>query len=283
MSSFKVKKNVNKACVHCSFKYPYNTNKCTKCKLWGFGTPLRQIPKTEQLYNITNIYVINLQKDKHRLLSFFNNIKKQKISIKNRNWNKFNAVNGSNQSVIQAEANNLNYESRQRVMHHWKNRPGSIGCYFSHINLWKHILNDEKGSEYSLIMEDDSFFTPVGMINIELALKMASRMNWDMLYAGHNLLKGQRVHPLFLKPKVARPGENNIGFNSGLFGYIIRKSSIPKLLRIVSQFNSPFVDVQIRNSFGDGPNNIKALFIVSNLIRHNNTGGSSRKKIDNTN
>ena len=210
-----------------------------------------------------------------------NQIKKQNISTKNRKWHRFNAIDGANYNTVQSETDMIltDPKSKQKALSYWKKNPGSIGCYLSHIKLWKHI--SDTGEEYSLILEDDSFFTPIGMINIELALNSAKKMKWDILYVGHNLLKGYKIHPLFVRPYITKKGENNRGYNSGLFGYIIRKSSIPKLLQIISSFDSPFVDVQIRNNFGDGPKKISALFTTHNLIKHNNIGLSRRKYIDN--
>ena len=280
MSSFRNKKGSMQTCIHCSNNYSIRVNKCQQCKLWKIGTVSQMIPKKDTYNNIKNVYVINLEKDRKRLITFFNNIKKFKISTKNRKWIRFNAINGIQLNIIQEELKHVPNHIQQTVVNYWKKYPGSIGCYFSHIKLWEHIYNNPSSSEYTLILEDDSFFTPNGLINIEIALKSAMNLNWDLLYAGHNLLKGNKIRPLFLKPHPANPNENNRGFNSGLFGYIIRKSSIPKLLYIVKQFQSPFIDVQIRNSFGDGPHKIQGLFIISNLIRHNNAGGSSRKNFD---
>mgnify|MGYP001141158335 CR=1 FL=1 len=283
MSSFRIQKSETKLCIHCSAKCPQYTLKCLRCHLWTFGTHYERIPKSNRLYNIQNVYVINLKKDGDRMISFFNNIKRQKISTKNRNWNRFNAVNGMDSKTITSEICTFleDNKTKQKAIKYCDKYPGSIGCYFSHMKLWNHIYTNKNTGEYSLILEDDSFFTPNGMINIELALNQAIKLKWDMLYAGHNLLKGSKINSLFLKPRPPLPGENNIGFNSGLFGYIIRKSSIPKMLNIVKKIDSPFIDVQIRNSFGDGDENINALFTISNLIRHNNSYGSSRKKMDN--
>lgn len=280
MSSFNLKKNMNKTCVHCSEKYSQNKLKCPKCKLWEYVTSPQLIAsKDSTLNNIKNIYVINLQRDINRLTSFFTNLKKHNISIKNRNWNKFNAIDGSNEKNVISEIELLikNTKTKEKIISYWNKYPGSIGCYLSHIKLWQNILDNEKTSEYSLIMEDDSFFTPIGLINIEIALLSAHNINWDILYIGHNMLSGNKISSLFLRPYVSLPGQNNIGYNSGFFGYIIRKSSLKKLIENVKNFDSPFIDVQIRNSF----DKISALFLISNLIRHKNSGESSRKDIDN--
>lgn len=271
MSSFKTNK-IARYCVHC--KLPSSTSlspniRCSKCKLWDFKVKGVKDPSI----NIKNIYVINLEKDKQRLNSFFNLIKKQKISTKKRGWFRFNAVDGSNFDSLFEKIKN--YENNKKIFELWKKHPGSIGCYLSHIKLWETILKDEKSSEYTLIMEDDSYFTLNGLANIEIVLGTAKNLSWDLLYIGHNKLKGQQIHPLFLRPSITRPGENNRGFNSGLYGYIVRKSSLQKLLNIVKRFDSSFIDVQLRNSFQD----FSALFVTSELIKHFD-GKSRRTTID---
>ena len=269
MSSYKIQKNINKTCGHCGLKYPSNNLKCTHCKLWDFGTLIPHIPKKDYLYNIKNVYIINLKKDEHRLDFFVNRLNIQKISTSNR-------IDDLNMLLT-------DIEDKKRVFSHWEKYPGSVGCYLSHIKLWQYILNSNGDSEYTLIMEDDSFFTPLGMINTELTLNNAKNMEWDILYIGHNILKGTKIHPLFTKPYIAKPGEKMLGYNSGLFGYIIRKSSINKLLNIVKTFETPFIDVHLRNKFGESKNDVLALFSISNLIRHDHSGKSSRHGIDKLN
>lgn len=268
MSSFK--QNIVKYCVHC--KSQINGLKCSKCKLWDFNS---RVPNTNNI-NIKNVYVINLEKDKYRLQSFFNLIKKQNISTTKRGWFRFNAIDGSNIDTINEEIKNIDDESNMKILEYWKKYPGSIGCYLSHIKLWETILNDQKSSEYTLIMEDDSYFTLNGLTNLEIVMETAKNIKWDLLYIGHNKLKGNKFHPLLLKPAIVRQGENNIGFNSGLYGYIVRKSCLQKLIDNVKKFDSPFIDVQLRNSFHE----ISALFVISELIKHND-GKSSRKNRDN--
>lgn len=274
MSSFK--KNISVKCYHCSSSLSIGRTKCNFCNLYSFNA----LPKNKN-NNIKDIYVINLQEDSHRLVSFFANIKRNKISVKNRNWHKFKAVNGKNYEEIKKEIINNNIENiEEEIQNYWNKKPGSIGCYFSHIKLWNNILNNPNSGEYSLILEDDSIITPNGLTNLEIILLKARNIDWDMMYAGHNLLKGRQINPLLLKPFKSKPGEKDIGYNSGLFGYVIKRSSIPKLLKIVTLFESPFIDVQIRNSFGDDNDHIKALFIIKNLVNHTTHNGSSRKKID---
>ena len=51
------------------------------------------------------------------------------------------------------------------------------------------------------------------------------------------------------------------------------------MINIIQRFDYPFIDVQLRAFFGEGPSRVSALFVVSKLIRHIN-GKSSRKTID---
>ena len=280
MSSFNIKQNIKK-CDHCYGKYSYNAIKCPICNLWEFGIKTKNIKIQESnINNIKNIYIINLKRDIIRLNLFITNLKKNNISIKNRNWNIFNAINGSDKNNVLSEIELLiqNSNSKEKIISYLDKYPGSIGCYLSHLKLWQNILDDDKTGEYSLIMEDDSYFTPFGLINIEIALKSATKINWDILYIGHNKLKGNKISSLFLRPKISDMKKNNIGYNSGFFGYIVKKSSLKKLIENINSFDSPFIDVQIRNSF----DKISALFFISNQIRHINSK-SSRKDIDNNN
>ena len=274
MSSHKLQ--TTRTCYHCGLKTSHIL-KCSNCKLWDFKAPY--IPKNDYLYAIKDIYVINLKKDSHRIKSFFNKLSIQNISLGNRQWKKFTGVDGSNMTEVIDNINDLytDMKDKTRIYNHWEKYPGSVGCYLSHLKLWEHILTGN--NEYTLIMEDDSFFTPYGLINTEILLRSAMNMEWDMLYVGHFLLKGSKVHPLFAKPISVG---NMKGYNTGLFGYIIRKSSIPKLLAITKTFETPFIDVHIRNKFGNTSNDIQALFSISDLIRHDHSGKSTRHTIDKT-
>lgn len=258
MSSFQ-KKNIVK-CLYCNSVI--NSNKCRTCGLFSVSSVINI-----KNININNIYVINLKKDISRLVNFNNGLKKAKISIKNRNWNRFDAIDGNDYNLVEQVAKKFTEKS---ILDMWAKHKGSIGCYLSHLKLWKNI---EGSDGCSLIMEDDAFFIPNGLNNLEIAFQKSLKYNWDMIYVGHNILSGTTISPLFVSPNV---NENKRGFNSGFFGYIIKHSSISKLLKIFSRFDSPFIDVQARLSFGE----FNALFIKGNLIRHVKNI-SSRKTRDN--
>ena len=291
MSSYKIQNQIHKKCVHCNLPYLSIYSKCNHCMLYENNVKPSNILKKDIMYNIKNIYVINLEKDKDRLKMFYNNIDLYNISKANRIWKIFKGVDGSKSETIVTELSNLleNIEDKVRVYKHWEKYPGSIGCYLSHIKLWNTILNDDKdiaSNEYTLIMEDDSFFTKLGLINLELALNNIKHLKWDILYVGHNKLRGNikyqdnKAYPLFITPYIFNKNENSKGYNSGFFGYIVRKSSLEKLINIAKTFETPFIDVHFRNKFGVKDTDVLPLFCINNLIRHNYNGVSTRITFD---
>jgi len=291
MSSFK--KQITIKCEYCNSVNSMNSMNSmnSKCKVCGLSSVSSKSTITNiKSINISNIYVINLKKDNKRLIGFNNNLKKAKIDIKNRIWGRFDAIDGNNHELVKEVSKIFTNKDIEPL---WKNYKGSIGCYLSHLKLWKNLQvnlqenSKENGKEnskengkvnskdyYSLIMEDDAFFTPNGLNNLEIAFRQSLNYDWDILYVGHNILSGKTIHPLFVKPN---SNLNKRGFNSGFFGYIIKHSSIDKLLKIFSRFDSPFIDVQARISFKE----FNALFIKGNLIKHVKNI-SSRKIRDNT-
>lgn len=80
------------------------------------------------------IYVINMEKNADRLISFT-----QMMAKLNLSFERYNAVNGS--------LYNPKYRSK-----------GEYGCMMSHKNLWKKILNDKE--EAAIIFEDDCIISP---------------------------------------------------------------------------------------------------------------------------
>jgi GR25 family glycosyltransferase involved in LPS biosynthesis len=173
---------------------------------------------------------------------------------------------------------------RNKVNSYYKTHPGSIGCYLSHLTLWQHLFRQATANKfkekYVLIMEDDAYFTPYALQNIEVVVAQSSKLNWDLLYIGHNHLRGSMVHPLFLRPRKARPGEPVRGYNTGFFGYVVKTSSLQKIINIVRQFETSFVDLSVRDRFGEGANQISALFLGTSLIQHNKKYTSSRRIYD---
>lgn len=216
---------------------------------------------------INNIFVINLKKDIQRLQKYLYFIKK---NTQNINLYRFNAIDGSNINNIKKSIELFDKEKQKKVLENWKKKPGTTACFLSHIRLWNIILNNDKSSKYTLIMEDDSHIIPNGLKIVNTIIKKYS--NFDILYVGHGNLKSKPINPYLEKPLIGKYP----GYNTGLYGYVIKKSSIQKLLNLLP-FNNPCLDYQLKSIFDKGYN---AVFIKKSLIFHHK-GYSTRKNIDN--
>jgi GR25 family glycosyltransferase involved in LPS biosynthesis len=288
MSSFK--RNIkNKIfypnCIYCGSKSNINTiKKCTICGLWQPDAN----PETVSYFckssksNYQRIFVINLKRDKNRWTNFVYKLK-PKFCIKTKKIFRFEAVDGSKEENLDDKLNYLydKNEKRNDKINIFKNKyPGSIGCYLSHTTLWKALLNEfnVENENYILIMEDDSYFLPFAIQNIDIIIEKSKKFSWDILYIGHNTLVGKKIHYLFTKPQ--KPLHKVVSYNTGFYGYVVKKSSLQKIIDIAKRFNMEFIDVLIRENFGTGNNYIEALFVNIPVIKHNITCVSSRRTND---
>ena len=120
---------------------------------------------------------------------------------------------------------------------------GSIICFISHCSLWKKLK--DKPGEVFLIFEDDCKILPNFSNNLNKMIKYVPE-DWDMIWLGHGKLKGKFINKNVLVP------ENNPGvkFNSLHHCYLIKKSSVDKLLSILLPINSFLPkDSKIRKNF----------------------------------
>lgn len=303
MSSFKNKiKTSLHACVHCKFPYtpatqPNRGARCPRCHLWQPHAAPHLVTYSNQWVpnQLKKIFVINLDRARDRWATFTTRVLNPNSGITSggRTWHRFPGIDGADHTLIDVAMDNLFAtgdssnseenksldEARVRAKEFWNKRPGSVGCYLTHLSLWNHIYHTaDPNEEFVLIMEDDAYLTPFALRNLEIALVQAEKNKpWDLLYAGHYMLKGVQVHPLFVRPKVQIQGEKLTGFNSGFWGYVIRVASIPRLVSIVQHFETGFVDDVVRRHFG---RDIHALFLVNELIRQDSRQDSTRKLVD---
>lgn len=110
---------------------------------------------------LRNVYVINLDKDKERLV----NIQTQFPNVK-----RIEAVYGKYLPNIAELAKNMKAST---------NIPATIGCGMSHRKAWQAVIDD--GVEYGLILEDD--------VNVNSSMRGALSTllprDWDVVYLGH--------------------------------------------------------------------------------------------------
>jgi glycosyl transferase, family 25 len=93
--------------------------------------------------DLGNVYVINLDRDKHKWESVTKELDKYNIK-----YNKFSAIYGKDLTDEEI-SKNVNIFSRNFILNN-----GQIGCALSHIELLKQLVNDDD-QDFYLILEDD--------------------------------------------------------------------------------------------------------------------------------
>jgi len=187
-----------------------------------------EINKEYLFYKNTKVYVINLYHCKDRLELFkntynFHNIDYEVISAIDGNKLDINRLH-KEQIVGDYVMNTMNKKIRD--YHYEINTMGAIGCYLSHIEVWKKIKED-KNCNYGMIFEDDV------IINNNITDKVIYEYindlpnDWDIL--------------LLNKNRVVMTREKNNLFKVSKFicthSYVIKKNSIDKILKELMPIN----------------------------------------------
>lgn len=224
-----------------------------------------KIKKENFLNNLSfnPVYCISVNRFKDRQ----EYMKKQFI----KNKLNFEFFYGQDKYKIKNNINNLinnNYIDNNFFIKNKKNiNNGSLACLISHCMLYKKLLN-VNGDKF-LIFEDDCEILPDFLKNLSKYYNYVPN-NWDMIWLGHNRLKGKNINKYVLKPQ-NNPG---IGCNAEHHCYLIKKSSINKILKIllpVKKFQPK--DSVLRNNF----DKFNAYFIIPKLaIQKNNLFKSER-------
>jgi len=171
-------------------------------------------------------FVINLDKDTKRYNNFIQQYNKNNIST--YPVERYSAVVGKNvkqgdwltddtlQKLYTIEKNGY------RTHHHDITR-GGTGCFISHYNLAKRLINDSENDAY-LIFEDDTTFLSDTHGKIQSALKKLPE-NWDMVLFYTSRAVGRKENESF----------NKIKSFWGMVCYIINKKGAEKLIKEVEE------------------------------------------------
>jgi GR25 family glycosyltransferase involved in LPS biosynthesis len=180
------------------------------------------------LDTITCTYVINLKKDVERKEFIKNHFKEHDIS-----FNIFEGVNG-----LELDLEKLKTEKTLKD----KERPltkGEIGCYLSHVEIWKKFLSSDK--KYCLIFEDDVKLCDdfKNKINTTLTELDKNNSNTDNDIIDAIYLNGEMSCKLFFgdyecNKNVIQNNMTNIKkpfrLGYGMYGYIISREGAKKIL-----------------------------------------------------
>lgn len=142
------------------------------------------------MYNLLpddfNVFLINLESKKNRLDNFINAYKRTDFYNAKR-FERISAVNGREldikQYVSERGLNDIDMIERRgyRIKHNQLTR-GAVGCYLSHLNVYKMIR--ERPESFGIIFEDDVKFLHADAYK-RLRIEMSKMPDdWDILLLG---------------------------------------------------------------------------------------------------
>uniref|UniRef100_A0A6C0KBD9 Glycosyl transferase family 25 domain-containing protein n=1 Tax=viral metagenome TaxID=1070528 RepID=A0A6C0KBD9_9ZZZZ len=152
-----------------------------------FGAELLGFDTFENFENVSSLptraFVINLDKRKDRFAAFVRNLRNSGFNI---TIQRSPAVVGKDLDLstiplaekAQRELSHV-MDSGYRTMH-YQLTPGAIGCYLSHVKLWKYILDNNLDNV--LIFEDDAKVPPNFEVKLKTALHNVNAVDpdWDI-------------------------------------------------------------------------------------------------------
>jgi len=210
---------------------------------------------------VNKSYIINLKRRPERFKSFMKSYNKNKFNFK---VEKYHAVDGSKLDIKKVPISPTGLKDLEESKingyrtKHYQLTPGAIGCYMSHVNVWKQI-KDSDGLG-ALVFEDDSILDADFVNKTEQILEEVNNVDpyWDILFLGGRRNKYTPVSENLLK--VHKFYE--------LHAYIIRKKAITKLL--TNDLIFP-IEQQIDSLLSDKSDVINMYIVKKNIV---NQGGS---------
>lgn len=169
-------------------------------------------------------YVVNLKRCKNRLATFDTNMKK--LNIQYIRWD---AIEGKEHR-----------HKKNFVCRNFTCNNGIIGCYMSHVTLWKHILETSK-KDWHLVMEDDTVLTKKALENMDAIFDDINKWNYHQPYpeminiACNVLCKSKKItEHLYI------PGSVN-----GTAAYLISNEGIRKALELIDKDIITHIDLTL--------------------------------------
>jgi GR25 family glycosyltransferase involved in LPS biosynthesis len=189
---------------------------------------------TVELFNNTDtldLYVITLGKEER-----ITNIEKQQRKINNK-IKIFNAVNGKKLDYNKLIASNIISDDK-KLSKKYDQKMGQIGCYLSHLNIYKKIKNDNK-SGFTVIFEDDFLINTPDLKNeIKKSINTLKNKNidFDFIFLG-NL---RNNHGKNIKDNLYYLDKNTNLY--GTHGYLINNNKIDKIINNLSRIYTTIDD-----------------------------------------
>lgn len=190
--------------------------------------------KKELKPNEFEIYIIHMKKNSDRMINFNKYYDISDLSFKK--YNIFPAVVGKNINLIDYVSPNgykqiLETERTNSRRHHYDLTRGAVGCYLSHLSIYKKIV--ESNLDYGIVFEDDSIIANDFYARLQYGLSVVPD-DWDIFLLGVICLKCD-IDKDYI----------NINRFWGTHGYIIKKKSAEKLLEYLDKPLSKQIDADM--------------------------------------
>ena len=194
-------------------------------------------PPPSQVANNFDCYVINMAKNRGRMMSFDKEYNRSDLA--SNPYIRYEAVNGMalgdqiKDLVSSKTWLGLNFleKSKKRVGDD-QLTPGMIGCYLSHYGVWQNVL--DSGKPYAVVFEDDARIYPTvykRVIQYIVEDQNVFPADWDIILLGHWCKKCQHVSKYYSVPK----------YFWGLHGYMISQKGCATMMK----YREPEITVQI--------------------------------------
>lgn len=207
---------------------------------------------------LNNIYCINLERSKDRWNNITNIANKEGLKLI-----RFEAVDGKKLNPMEIK-NKCSDDYYKSIMN--SNNFGNIGCYLSHLNLWKQLKLNK--IDYALIIEDDIIFKDNFKKKLKKNLEEIPE-NWDIIFLGLTRPCGSNLNKNIYKISDGKCNKDN----GGLFAYIVNVKNIDKIIKIADTPINKMIDHKIRDNY----TTLDTYFIYPHLVKHNYNIESDRK------
>lgn len=184
--------------------------------------------------NNFDIYIIHMKKNADRMINFdkyYNN-----SDLKFKKYNIFPAIIGKDLNLVDYVTPNtyqqiIETEKTLSRKHHYDLTRGAVGCYLSHIAIYKKIVNS--GIPYGIVFEDDCIINSSFYEKLKDGLKKLPN-DWDIFLLGLMCIKCDIKEDYV---KVSRFW--------GTHAYIIKNKSAAKILEHLDKPLSKQIDADL--------------------------------------
>lgn len=186
------------------------------------STLLSVPPKQPNKMGFDEVFMINLVRRPDRRERMLRTLYEQELSCK-----VVDAVDGKALNTTDIEAMGIKMLPGYKDPYH--GRPltkGELGCFLSHYNIWKEIV--DRGLQTSLVLEDDLRFEVFFKRRLQALLQgvTAHKLHWDLIYIGRKRM--QIDHPERSVPNIHNLVEADYSYWT--LGYMLSLQGARKLL-----------------------------------------------------